>query len=768
VAGTYDLDGVTDVVAMGTVDFLGNARTGTATVSQATLAVSGSLTIAGAADWNNGAITGTGDVIVMGLLTCTQSTMNGGGRTEANGGMRINPGALGGGLQLMDGRTLDNAGAAIWTGGDISVYGGATMNNRVGATFDDQSTNWLVSYGTVTTFNNAGTFRRSGPSGQHSFGAAFLNTGTVDVETGTLSLGFGSSQTGSFQVQRGATLAFPGGYNLTGTSAVGGDGTVDFGGGTVHVAGIYDLAGTTAIDGGTADFLVGARTGALALSTGTLAGPGDLTVTGLLTWTGGTMSGSGRTVANGGMAVSGPAGKTLDGRALDNAGTATWTGGDIAMANGAVFNNLPGGTWDAQGDAGFVWNLVGVTPALNNAGTFRKSAGTGTTTVAVTFSNTGTVDVQTGTINLAGSFANYNVTTGTLTGGTYRVTGTLQFTDGNVLTNAAALVLDGPASRVVNQANVNALANLADNAATGSLAIQDGRNFTAAGGFHNTGSLTINSGSTFTAGGDYTQTDGATTLAGGTLAAGTVDLQGGLLAGTGTINANVVNAAQIQNGDAGTAGALTINGSYAQAAAGSLAVGPGSTVSLTGAFANFAAGTLTGGTYFLAGTFRFTGAQIVTNAAVIILDGPAAMIIDESGNDALAALAVNDAAGSLLLADGASLTTAGDFSNRGYLSVGPGSVLTVNGDYTQGSAATLEVQLGGTPDTGLFGQLRVRGTAALDGALVLTPVDGYVPGSGDAFPILTFGSRNGDFAIPPDGFDLHYDDLGGTLTVVAR
>jgi hypothetical protein len=120
------------------------------------------------------------------------------------------------------------------------------------------------------------------------------------------------------------------------------------------------------------------------------------------------------------------------------------------------------------------------------------------------------------------------------------------------------------------------------------------------------------------------------------------------------------------------------------------------------------------------------------------------------------------------LVDGASLTTAGDFSNQGYLSVGPGSVFTVTGDYSQGSAAILEVQLGGTPDTGLFGRLRVLGTAALDGTLVLTPVGGYVPGSGDAFAVLTFASRSGDFAVPPDGFDLLYDDAGGTLTVVAR
>jgi outer membrane autotransporter protein len=94
------------------------------------------------------------------------------------------------------------------------------------------------------------------------------------------------------------------------------------------------------------------------------------------------------------------------------------------------------------------------------------------------------------------------------------------------------------------------------------------------------------------------------------------------------------------------------------------------------------------------------------------------------------------------------------------------SVLNVTGDYTQGSGATLEFQLGGV---GLSGQLNVTGNAALDGTLTLTPVNGYTPATGDAFQILTFGSRNGtDFANPPPGFDLNYDDVGGSLSVVAQ
>jgi hypothetical protein len=93
----------------------------------------------------------------------------------------------------------------------------------------------------------------------------------------------------------------------------------------------------------------------------------------------------------------------------------------------------------------------------------------------------------------------------------------------------------------------------------------------------------------------------------------------------------------------------------------------------------------------------------------------------------------------------------------------------VAGDYRQTSTATLEIQLGGTPDTGLFGQLHVGGDALLDGTLALTLVNGYTPTSGDTFQILTYGSRNGTtFANPPPGFDLNFDDASGDLTVVAQ
>jgi hypothetical protein len=197
---------------------------------------------------------------------------------------------------------------------------------------------------------------------------------------------------------------------------------------------------------------------------------------------------------------------------------------------------------------------------------------------------------------------------------------------------------------------------------------------------------------------------------------------------------------------------------------------PGLVLALAGTLAiNFdttevSGSTLTGGTWEVLGGATLTlnrGANLTTNNATVVLDGAGSALTN------FATLATNG--GTLQVLDGAAFTTAGNFSNTGTLTVGLASVVTVGGSYTQQDPnATLEVQLGGTADTGLFGQLMVHGTANLGGTLALTPVNGYTPTTGDSFAILTYAARTGDFANPPPGFTLSYDDVNGILTVIAQ
>ncbi len=260
------------------------------------------------------------------------------------------------------------------------------------------------------------------------------------------------------------------------------------------------------------------------------------------------------------------------------------------------FYQDPTGTTDAL--AALTTNTGSLTlqagRSLNLTGDFRDTGiltiGDGSTlTINGTYTEQGSVTVQAGaSLIAAGAFANFDGAT--LTGGTYDISGTFQFTNAAVVTNAATLILDGPDAQVIDQNGNDGLAgSLVANAAGASLTLQDDANLTTPGDFNNAGSLDImgtvtvagafaNSGSlilsgtlTLTAGGSYTQTAGGSSiLSGGTLTAATVNLQGGIVTGSGTITGNVTNAAEIDVGGAGAIGQLAIAGDYTQTAAGIL------------------------------------------------------------------------------------------------------------------------------------------------------------------------------------------------------
>ena len=85
----------------------------------------------------------------------------------------------------------------------------------------------------------------------------------------------------------------------------------------------------------------------------------------------------------------------------------------------------------------------------------------------------------------------------TLTGGTYIVSGTLQYNGANIVTDAAKITLNGASAQIVNQASANALVNLATITATGGLTLNGWPNFTTAGNFTDNGVLALGSGITF-------------------------------------------------------------------------------------------------------------------------------------------------------------------------------------------------------------------------------------------------------------------------------
>ena len=90
----------------------------------------------------------------------------------------------------------------------------------------------------------------------------------------------------------------------------------------------------------------------------------------------------------------------------------------------------------------------------------------------------------------------------------------------------------------------------------------------------------------------------------------------------------------------------------------------------------------------------------------------------------------------------------GNVVNRANVQPGPSAgALTITGNYTQTVAGTLSIEIGG-PVAGIgYDQLRVNGTATLDGTLALSLINGFNPSLGSTFIVMQYGSVVGQFAL---------------------
>src|SRR2546423_4550598 len=180
-------------------------------------------------------------------------------------------------------------------------------------------------------------------------------------------------------------------------------GTVSFSGGSVDINGSYSVSGNTVISGGGANFNSNATMSNVTLSGGGVGGSGTVTVSGTLNWTGFFL-----------MIRRPPRStlfpyptlfrsdiKTFGPRTLNNSGTMSVSGAEVRSGNGAAWNNQSSVLVDFQGDLLF-YNAFGGAVVFNNSGTVRKSGGTGTTTIGMTFNNDGALNVQSGTMSLSG------------------------------------------------------------------------------------------------------------------------------------------------------------------------------------------------------------------------------------------------------------------------------------------------------------------------------------------------------------------------------
>jgi hypothetical protein len=213
-----------------------------------------------------------------------------------------------------------------------------------------------------------------------------------------------SSISGAGTVKFNAVTTFSGSYNVTGDTQVFVNTTFD------ATSSITSLGSALTVSGGTATFNSGDAISlqTLTQSTGGIAGSDSITVLGDgnsgttdLNWTGGTMSGTGTTTVSAGatVALSSSTAKTLS-RPLVLSGSATQTGTGNLQFFGGTLTVSASGVYDIQSDADLTNN--GGTNSVTNAGTFKKTGGTATSTVAVPFNSSGTVIVNAGALELGG------------------------------------------------------------------------------------------------------------------------------------------------------------------------------------------------------------------------------------------------------------------------------------------------------------------------------------------------------------------------------
>ncbi len=692
---TAQPNGITDVVAGSQLNILGTFKAGTANGVAKLKSVEGLLALE-----NNQSttITPTGGTLTIastGLFDVDRSsTVTISGAVSNSGQLITNQNNYVGSNTLTVAGTLTNTASGTVTVGNnnntTDVLNAGILANSGTITVGENATLNLTTAGTDTTSGainlNSSTLKISGSN------VTLNGTGTVTLSSVTL--GPGSNITGA-----SASDTFTNGATIQGFGTISNMGIVNNGkiiaNQSTPLVILPSTAGLT--NNGTLSVLTGDT-----MQIGTATG-GALTNFASNTLTGGTYS-------VGGTLQFGATGTSI----VTDAANISLTGAGAKIVDFSGNNVLT--------------NLATIT----SAGSLTFGTSYGTFTTAGNFTNNGTLSVGAGdkfVVNLADSLTNFSGTT--LTGGTYKITGTFQFKGANIVTNAANITLSGANSKISGTGNANGLANFATNAAGASFTLGTGRSFTTAGNFTNNGLLTIGSGDTFDVNGSLSNFAGSTLTGGAYNVSGTLQFNG----------ANIVtNAANIT---LGSSTAKIVNQSSANA--------------LLGFTTNTAAGkfTLSGNANLTTngGSFTNAGLFTVSTGSTFTVGGSSFNFTQTAGTTTVDGTLSAASAGSLSLSGG-SLFGSGTVNygvvDSGVISPGDSVALTgklgVTGTYSQTGTGALDMTIGGTTAGTKYDQLNITGTAALNGALNIALASGYTPAVGNTFDILNASSISGNFS----------------------
>jgi hypothetical protein len=604
---------------------------------------------------------------------------------------------LSGGQIINSGTVIQQAGTSIFFGWETYHYHDVIMN-LAGAVYDlrtDGEAFLLEPPGTGSgLFVNAGTLRRSGSSGEvviEGSHTSFHNTGTIAVDSGTLTLNVsGFSDGGVFSFSNGGiarVVNASGPFVFAGVNSGEGVGALSLEG---MFQGAPDASGSFSFSG---DSQVNWRAGRLG---GWLENVGNFVINPLSSATPVVIAAN-ATLANSGKMV--------------QTGTAwvQFEGFNQVPAQPATLLNLPGGSYEFQNDGVLLRPApsFSYTGTFINAGVLRKSGGVGETVIGqvvsnFTFANMGSVEVLRGTLTLDSPSSTTDGVYTFANGGRLKLARSLTITGVNRGTGDGAMVLNGGGIQGADDGS-------------GLLDFGSGSRFELTSGrisdvVTNRGDMRVNGSGIISA--------GATLINHGTIlqSAGQLQLLGGY------------------NGGGPAAIINEVDGSYDISTDGTIVTATnlsGSTFSNEGLFrksagigvaaVRFVAFTNGGSVNALSGTVDFTSYAQTSGSTSL------------NGGSISATSPLNVLGGAL---DGIGTLTGG-LSNAGG-TVQPGrstGVITVNGTYAQSGVGRLSVELNGGVPGSQFDQLAVNGSVSLGGTLAVSL--GFAPNQGAAFTILS-------------------------------
>jgi hypothetical protein len=665
--------------------------------------------------------TGSGGLVVVaptaGFLNYSSGTNTlTGGTYIANGGNLTMPLGSSGGIATLAANVTEEGGSQILNSnnGNANALNGLTsITSKGGLTIGG------VAFTDSGSFSNAGSLTIL--SGESFTVGSLTQISGGSLTAGTYVLDANLNLSGATQTitTNAATLTLAGGTieNANSSNALAGLATNT---GKLTIAGSSNNVSTTA-----SSF---SNTGTLTINAGD-----SLTATALTQLTG---SNSSKTLSAGTYVLGG----NLD---LTSAG--------LTITKNSATLTLEGGTINSNG-VNALSALATNTGKLTIAGT-----GVNVSTTAASFSNTGTLTINSGDRFTAPALT--QISGSTLSGGAFVLGGNLDLTaTANITTNSSVLTLEGG---TIMTGTTNDLANLSSN--TNSLTLASNASFTAAGNFTNSGALTISKGSTFT----LTGSNLLTNLSSGTLTSGTYTI-GGTLQLTNANGGITTNAAN-----------LTLTGNSAKILDGT-----------SNALAGFNNNT---GTFTLASSATLTTASSnFTNSGTAVVSKGTTLTVGGTGNSYKQSAGMTTVDGTLvgngttgISVTGGKILGAGTL--RANVSIGGGGttptinvgdsgkagLLKITGTYAQLSTGTMNVSIGGTTVGTQFSQLQVSGAASLGGTLTAALVNGFTPTVGQTFTVLTASSVAGTFSNSTiainatEHFAVSYTPTGVVLTVAS-